>query len=103
MATNATNPFCYLPPEMPGRAKWSAVDWARDRRGWLFLTSTEDSHAAALPLQNVWLDCLVRQLLTTELGGAKNRSGSLSTSSARSTTRASSKTSWCADESAGFA
>jgi type IV secretory pathway TraG/TraD family ATPase VirD4 len=33
----------------------------------LFLTSTEDSRAAALPLQNVWLDCLVRHLLTTDL------------------------------------
>jgi type IV secretory pathway TraG/TraD family ATPase VirD4 len=73
MATNATNPFCYLPPETPDRAKWSAVEWARNRRGWLFLTSTEDSRAAALPLQNVWLDCLVRQLLTTELGAASEQ------------------------------
>jgi type IV secretory pathway TraG/TraD family ATPase VirD4 len=67
MATNATNPFRYLPPEESGRDKWSAVEWAKTRRGWLFLTSTEDSRAAALPLQNVWLDCLVRHLLTTDL------------------------------------
>ena len=67
MVTNATNPFRFLPPEEPDRAKWSAVEWARQRRGWLFLTSTEDSRAAALPLQNVWLDCLVRQLLTSDL------------------------------------
>jgi hypothetical protein len=70
MATNATNPFCYLPPAEPSRPSWSAVEWARERRGWLFLTSAEDSRAAALPLQNVWLDCLVRQLLTTDLGAA---------------------------------
>jgi hypothetical protein len=67
MATNATNPLCYLPPEVPDRPRWSAVEWAKRRRGWLFLTSTEDSRAAALPVQNVWLDCLVRQLLTTDL------------------------------------
>lgn len=67
MVTNATNPFLYLPPEESGRSTWSAVEWARHRRGWLFLTSTEESRAAALPLQNVWLDCLVRQLLTTDL------------------------------------
>ena len=67
MATNATNPLCYLPPEESGRGSWSAVEWAKNRHGWLFLTSTEDSRAAALPLQNVWLDCLVRQLLTTDL------------------------------------
>jgi len=67
MVTNATNPFRYLPPEELGRDRWSAVEWAKTRRGWLFLTSTEDSRAAALPLQNVWLDCLVRHLLTTDL------------------------------------
>jgi len=73
MATNATNPLCYLPPEAPGRARWSAVEWVRQRRGWLFLTSTEDSRAAALPLQNVWLDCLVRQLLAAELDGKREQ------------------------------
>jgi len=73
MATNATNPFCYLPPESWDRARWSAVEWARNRRGWLFLTSTEDSRAAALPLQNVWLDCLVRQLLTSDLTAASEQ------------------------------
>ena len=67
MVTNATNPFRYLPPEESSRERWSAVEWAKTRRGWLFLTSTEDSRAAALPLQNVWLDCLVRQLLTSDL------------------------------------
>ena len=45
----------------------------QQRRGWLFLTSTEDSRAAALPLQNVWLDCLVRQLLTTDLGATNEQ------------------------------
>jgi Type IV secretion-system coupling protein DNA-binding domain len=73
MATNATNPLSYLPPEESGRASWSAVEWAKNRRGWLFLTSTEDSRAAALPLQNVWLDCLVRQLLAAELDGAREQ------------------------------
>lgn len=73
MVTNATNPFRYLPPQEPDGRKWSAVEWARERRGWLFLTSTEDSRAAALPLQNVWLDCLVRQLLTTELASASDQ------------------------------
>ena len=73
MATNATNPFCYLPPESRDRTRWSAVEWARNRRGWLFLTSTEDSRAAALPLQNVWLDCLVRQLLTSDLTAASGQ------------------------------
>jgi hypothetical protein len=73
MVTNATNPFRYLPPDGEGRPAWSAIEWAKRRRGWLFLTSTEDSRTAALPLQNVWLDCLVRQLLTAELDGAREQ------------------------------
>jgi hypothetical protein len=73
MVTNATNPFLYLPPSRPERPWWSAVEWAKQRRGWLFLTSTEDSRAAALPLQNAWLDCLVRQLLTAELNGPREQ------------------------------
>ena len=73
MVTNATNPFRFLPPEDAGRPTWSAVEWAKQRRGWVFLTSTEDSRAAALPLQNVWLDCLVRQLLTAEIDGGREQ------------------------------
>jgi Type IV secretion-system coupling protein DNA-binding domain len=55
-AFSATNPFRYL----TGNAEqsWSAFEWAQSRVGWLFLTSTEDSREAALPLQSVWLDCI---------------------------------------------
>ena len=73
MVTNTTNPFRYLPPEERSRPIWSAAEWTKKRRGWLFLTSTEDSRAAALPLQNVWLDCLVRQLLATNLGATNEQ------------------------------
>jgi type IV secretion system coupling TraD/TrwB family protein len=63
-AFNATNPFRYLIGEA-GRA-WSALEWAQSREGWLFLTSTEDSREAALPLQSVWLDCIVRRLMAEQ-------------------------------------
>jgi type IV secretory pathway TraG/TraD family ATPase VirD4 len=63
-AFNATNPFRYLVGEAD-RA-WSALEWAQSRAGWLFLTSTEDSRDAALPLQSVWLDCIVRRLMAAQ-------------------------------------
>ncbi len=63
-AFNATNPFRYLVGEAD-RA-WSALEWAQSRAGWLFLTSTEDSRDAALPLQSVWLDCIVRRLMAEQ-------------------------------------
>ena len=65
-AANATKSFQYL-PERAVR-KWSALDWSQQRRGWLFLTSSEDSRDAALPLQSVWLDCIIHRLMSTELG-----------------------------------
>ena len=63
-AFNATSSFRHL----PGRAElsWSALEWADTRHGWLFLSSTEQSREAALPLQSVWLDCIVRRLMAAD-------------------------------------
>ena len=63
-AFNATNPFRYLVGE--AERAWSALEWAQSRAGWLFLTSTEDSREAALPLQSAWLDCIVRRLMAEQ-------------------------------------
>ena len=63
-AFNATNPFRYLARE--AERAWSALEWAQSREGWLFLSSTEDSRDAALPLQSVWLDCVVRRLMAEQ-------------------------------------
>jgi hypothetical protein len=63
-AFNATNPFRYLAGDV--EQSWSALEWAQSRVGWLFLTSTEDSREAALPLQSVWLDCIVRRLMAEQ-------------------------------------
>ncbi len=63
-AYNATNSFRHLPA--PSERTWSALEWAQARQGWLFLTSTEDSRDAALPLQSVWLDCIIRRLMAAQ-------------------------------------
>jgi type IV secretory pathway TraG/TraD family ATPase VirD4 len=63
-AFNATKAFHHLPPQID--PQWSALDWAQSRKGWLFLSSTEDSRDAASPLQSVWLDCLVRRLMAAQ-------------------------------------
>jgi Type IV secretion-system coupling protein DNA-binding domain len=65
-AFNATSSLRHL----PGRAErsWSALEWAATRHGWLFLSSTEESREAALPLQSLWLDCIVRRLMAGEKG-----------------------------------
>lgn len=63
-AFNATNSFRHLP--QPTEQVWSALEWAGTCEGWLFLSSTEDSREAALPLQSVWLDCIVRRLMADD-------------------------------------
>jgi type IV secretory pathway TraG/TraD family ATPase VirD4 len=43
--------------------RWSAADWARDRQGWLFLTSTPETRERLVPLTSLWLDTLVLRLM----------------------------------------
>jgi hypothetical protein len=68
MAANAINPFEYLPKPEETTRTWSARGWAELRRGWLFLSSSEDSRQAVQPLQAVWLDLIVRWLLAAPIG-----------------------------------
>lgn len=66
-AAGAVRPFQYLPGREETDASWSAQRWAEQPRGWLFLTSMEDSRAALVRLQALWLDSLVRWLLGADL------------------------------------
>ena len=44
-----------LPRESVTTRRWSASSWARDRRGWLFLTSTPETRTRLVPLTSLWL------------------------------------------------
>jgi type IV secretory pathway TraG/TraD family ATPase VirD4 len=52
-----------LPRESETNGRWSALSWARDRRGWLFLTSTPETRTRLVPLSSLWLDMLVLRLM----------------------------------------
>jgi type IV secretory pathway TraG/TraD family ATPase VirD4 len=52
-----------LPRESETNRRWSAVSWARGRRGWLFLTSTPETRTRLVPLTSLWLDMLVLRLM----------------------------------------
>ncbi len=66
-AAGAVRPFQYLPRREDTKNSWSARRWAERPAGWLFLTSMEDSRAALVRLQALWLDSLVRWLLGADL------------------------------------
>lgn len=56
--------------EASGR-EWSAAEWAKKRKGWIFLTSTTATREALRPLQSLWIDLLVLRLLTKPKKGQK--------------------------------
>jgi len=66
-AAGAVRPFQYLPRREDTDGSWSARRWAERPGGRLFLTSMEDSRAALVRLQALWLDSLVRWLLGADL------------------------------------
>lgn len=60
-----------LRPASPGVPRFSAFEWSRKPKGWVFLCSTEQHRKATLPLVSVWIDCLIRPLLDGSLEEGK--------------------------------
>jgi len=52
-----------LPAPSQAASHWSALAWARERQGWLFLTSTPETRTRLVPLTSLWLDMLVLRLM----------------------------------------
>lgn len=52
-----------LPSEKETTARWSAAEWSKRRKGWLFLTSTPETRKRLIPLTSLWLDTLVLRLM----------------------------------------
>jgi type IV secretory pathway TraG/TraD family ATPase VirD4 len=52
-----------LPSENEANGRWSAAEWSKQRKGWLFLTSTSETRERLLPITSLWLDTLVLRLM----------------------------------------
>jgi type IV secretory pathway TraG/TraD family ATPase VirD4 len=52
-----------LPIEKETTRRWSTLEWSKERRGWIFLTSTPETRKRLLPLTSLWLDTLVLRLM----------------------------------------
>src|SRR5260370_40912398 len=52
-----------LPSEAETKQRWSTLKWSKERRGWLFLTSTPDTRKNLAPLIRLWLHMLVLRLM----------------------------------------
>jgi type IV secretory pathway TraG/TraD family ATPase VirD4 len=52
-----------LPKRSEAKQRWATEEWARQRSGWLFLTSIPRFRERLLPLMSLWLDTLVLRLM----------------------------------------
>ncbi len=52
-----------LPRREHAKRTWSATEWAKERQGWIFITSQPSEREALRPLNSLWIDLLVLRLL----------------------------------------
>jgi hypothetical protein len=50
---------------------WTATQWAKRRKGWVFITSTPETREALLPLISLWLDMLALRLMSRSQPGVR--------------------------------
>ena len=62
-----------LPTREQAEAKGNGapLEWAENRRGWIFLPGTEAEQEALRPLHSLWIDLLILRLLTLPKPGQK--------------------------------
>ncbi len=60
-----------LPRAENSKREWNAVDWAKKREGWIFITSRLNEREILRPLVSLWIDMLVMRLMTTPKPGQK--------------------------------
>ena len=63
--------FKMLPRERESAQHWSTVEWAKQRKGWVFLTSRPTMRERVRPLLSLWLDLLVLRLMNDGHSGKK--------------------------------
>ncbi len=56
--------FRLLPKKEDAAVEWTAREWSKERKGWIFLTSQPAEREALRPLHSLWIDMLVLRLLS---------------------------------------
>jgi hypothetical protein len=63
--------FKLLPKENETRQRWSTVEWAKQRKGWVFITSKPTMRERMRPLVSLWLDLLVLRMMNDDTARRK--------------------------------
>jgi hypothetical protein len=56
--------FRILPEKWQTSRTWNARTWAKERKGWIFITSHPAERETLRPLHSLWIDLLVMRLLS---------------------------------------
>ena len=56
--------FRLLPKKEEVTVAWTAREWSKERKGWIFITSQPAEREALRPLHSLWIDMLVLRLLS---------------------------------------
>lgn len=56
--------FRLLPKKEDAKSEWTAREWSKERKGWIFITSQPAEREALRPLHSLWIDMLVLRLLS---------------------------------------
>jgi type IV secretory pathway TraG/TraD family ATPase VirD4 len=68
---SVTNALKLLPRKEEAKTSWTATEWAKQRQGWLFITSPSEFRERLRPLISMWLDMLVLRLMNQGQPGAR--------------------------------
>jgi type IV secretory pathway TraG/TraD family ATPase VirD4 len=63
--------FRLLPEKDESRPVWNARTWAKNRQGWIFITSRPAERDTLRPLHSLWIDLLVMRLLSAPQPGQR--------------------------------
>ena len=64
--------FRLLPEKHQAKTEWNARTWAKERRGWIFITSRPPERETLRPLHSLWIDLLVMRLLSAPQPGQRH-------------------------------
>jgi Type IV secretion-system coupling protein DNA-binding domain len=63
--------FKLLPKASETDRRWSTVEWAQQRKGWVFITSKPTMRERMRPLVSLWLDLLVLRMMNDDTARRK--------------------------------
>jgi type IV secretory pathway TraG/TraD family ATPase VirD4 len=63
--------FRLLPEKNLSNRTWNARTWAKERKGWIFITSRPPERETLRPLHSLWIDLLVMRLLSAPQPGQR--------------------------------